>query len=92
MTLKPTRPEDILADDENTTVIQGQTVRKGSIAAVVANANVLASNETTKEQKQAALDIIKELAPLLVSVHEHIVWKNPTIEKIFYDAALQREK
>jgi len=84
MTLSPTRPEDILPDGEDKAQMQGRTVRKGSIAAVVANANVLESNETTQEQKQEALDIIKELAPTLVAVglHDHVVWTNPEIEKI----------
>ena len=88
MTPTPTRPEDILADGADVTEMQGRTVRKGSVAAVVANANVLASSEATEEQKQEALNIITELAPTLAAVglHEHVVWKNPEIEKILRHA------
>ena len=87
--MKPTRPEDILPDGADVTEMRGRTVRKGSVAAVVANAIVLESQDATELQKKEALMIIKELAPTLIAVglHNQVIWKNPEIEKIIQESA-----
>ncbi len=90
------RPEDILPEDENYTVISGVRVRKGSIAAVLRNASLLASPLAGQAEKEEAKKIIAELAPGLVvlGMYEHVIWNNPDIQKIIEVAAekLQERK
>jgi hypothetical protein len=82
------RPEDILKDNENTTVAGGVTVRKGSIAASFANAEILSSPKASEEEKASARAMLKELAPGLIGLkmHEHVTWKNPEIQQIIDNA------
>lgn len=88
MSIKTPKPEDILADDVNTLEKDGRILRKGSVAAALANAGVLASDAATKAEKAQALAILKELAPTLATLgmHEHVTWKNPIIQKMIEDA------
>ena len=90
------RPEDILSDNENDTIIRGVRVRKGTIAAVLKNASILTSPLASKTKKEEAKKIIAEFAPALVvlGAHEHITWKNPDIQQEVEAAAekLQEKK
>lgn len=83
------RPEDVLPEDENYTLLDGIRVRKGTIGAALKNASVLTSSLTSQTEKEAAQAIIIELAPALVvlGMCEHVVWKNPTIQQIIEAAA-----
>jgi len=83
------RAEDILPDDVNSKLINGVVARKGSMGASVANARILAAPESTVQEKEAAKEMLKSLAPALVAigVHEHLTWKNPDIQKIFNEVA-----
>jgi hypothetical protein len=78
------KPEDILADDVNELVVQGVTARKGTVAAALANANIIASMHTEEAEKAEARQAIKKLTPALVALelHKHLAWKNPEIQKI----------
>lgn len=89
MMTKLIRPENILPDNESSKIIDGIHVRKGTIGAVLANAKTLTSSALTPFEKQAALEIIKELAPALVvlGVHDYIQWKNAEIQQIVKEAA-----
>lgn len=82
------KPEDILADDQNTAILNGVSVRKGTVAAFLANADILENPNPTQEQKHEALMMIKELAPAVIAggLHKHVVFKNPQIEQILVDA------
>lgn len=84
----PVRPEDVLPDGADTTIINGKTLRKGTIAAFLANIEILENPQVTEQQKQDALDTMKELAPAVVSIglHKHVIFKNPQIEKILVNA------
>ena len=84
------RPEDILADGEDRTIINGQLVRKGTIAAFLANITVLENQNSTEQQKQEALMMLKELAPAvnIIGLHQHVVFKNARVEQILMDAEL----
>ena len=78
------RPEDILPDDVSAVEINGIITRKGTVAAALANAKILASNDKTDNEKKKAKEMIRELAPMLVALelHQHVTWKNPEIQKI----------
>ncbi|KTD58144.1 hypothetical protein [Legionella shakespearei] len=89
MTTHSVRPEDILPDGDDTTTIQGKLVRKGSVAAFLANINIFESLDSSEPQKQAALEMIKTLAPTVIAVglHQHVVFKNTQIEQILIEAS-----
>lgn len=85
--MKPIKPENILADGQDTAELNGRTVRKGTVAAALANLDILQSPISTAEEKIAAKNMIIELAPDLIAIglHQHLTWKNPEIEKIIQD-------
>ena len=78
------RPEDILPDDVNEATVQGVTVRKGSVAAVMANLSILESEESSPSEKTAALSVIKELIPGLIALgfHKHFTFKNAELQTL----------
>ncbi len=85
---KPVRPEDILPENVNNTTINGALIRKGTIAAFLANVEILESNDATEQQRQDAIQMIKEFAPAVIAIglHQHAVFKNAHVEKILIDA------
>ncbi len=84
MTAHAIKPDDILADTENFVALNGLTIRKGSIAAFLKNIDLFEDVHSTPSQKQAALKMIKELAPAIITsgLHRHAIFKNKTIEAI----------
>jgi hypothetical protein len=84
----PVRPEDVLPDGVDATAINGKTVRKGTIAAFLANTDILENLHTTEQQRQEALNMMKELAPAVIAIglHKHVIFKNSQIEQILVDA------
>lgn len=89
MNTKTPRPEDILPDEINALEVKGIKVRKGTVAAMIANAKILKAKTSTTKEKQQAIALIKELAPALVAMglHEHVVWKDPKIQAIIDQTA-----
>jgi len=85
----PIRPQDVLPDGVDSTMINGTIARKGTIAAFLANADILENKEATELQRQEALNIMKELAPTVIAIglHKHVLFKNPQIEQILVEAA-----
>ena len=85
MSKGPVRPEDILPDDVNTTEAQGLKARKGTIAAILANISLIESEVLDAEEKQAILEMIKELAPIAIAIglNDHVYWKNKEVQEIF---------
>ncbi|MBX3708236.1 MAG: hypothetical protein KIT56_01005 [Gammaproteobacteria bacterium] len=88
MSLNSVRPEDILPDGIDNAAINGKIVRKGTIAAFLANADILENQTISDQQKQAAIQTIKELAPTVIAtgLHKHVIFKNAQIEQILIDA------
>lgn len=82
------RPEDILPDGVEGVTIKGKDIRKGTIAAFLANVELLEQQNLTSQQRQSAVDVMKELAPGVVAIglHHHVVFKNPIVEQILIDA------
>lgn len=81
------RPEDILPDNTNFVERNGMRIRKGTIAAALANADILQADDASAEEKQRALEAIKLLLPSLKAMRlmKHMTWKNPDIQKLFED-------
>lgn len=85
---KPVRPENILPENVNSTTINGTLIRKGTIAAFLANTEILENNNATQQQKQKAIQTMRELAPAVIAVglHKHAVFRNAHVEQILIDA------
>lgn len=81
-------PEDILSSNESFLNKDGMQLRKGTIAAAPANADIIESATATEAEKAEARNTIKELAPSLVGVglQKHMTWKNPEIQQLVEDA------
>ncbi len=79
------KPEDLMPDDKNYCEVNGKSIRKGSVAAALANAKIVESKNATAAQKKAALEALQQLAPALVDFEltRFMQWKNPEIQKIF---------
>ncbi len=82
-------PESILPDAQNSALINGVNVRKGSVAAVLANINVYESPLSSEADKQSALDVIKGLAPALkaIGLTQHLRFNNSEIQALIDHAA-----
>ena len=68
------RPEDILPDGVDSAAVNGKTVRKGTIAAFLANADILDNPTAIEKQKREATNIMRELASAVVAIglHKHV--------------------
>ncbi len=79
------KPEDMLPDNQDFATANGQRIRKGSMAAAIANATLIDSPDATPAEKQAALDAIRELVPALKAfgLTQVVTWKNPDIQALF---------
>ena len=64
----PVRPEDVLADGVDATTFDGVDVRKGSVAAFVANAKELARLAPGDVGRDAVEGQLRALAPALRAV------------------------
>lgn len=86
--LRSIRPEDILADGVDTVESRGVMVRKGTVAAFMANIAVL-EGESSEEEQGKALAIMKELAPSIIAMglNDFVVFKNPQAAKVIYEAS-----
>lgn len=90
--MSPTRPEDLIADGVDTAVINGTTVRKGSIGAFLANLETL-EHSTSSAEKAAALNMMRELAPAITAIglHKYVIFKNQQAQQLLDDAAKDNE-
>lgn len=61
--IQPVRPEDILPDDADTASFAGNSARKGTIAAFVANAKLLDELAHGSPEREAVLTQLRLLAP-----------------------------
>lgn len=79
------KPEDVIPDGESYFEQNGQRIRKGTMAAAIANADILESEDATKEEKAEAMKVLEVLAPILnaVGLNKHVCWKNPQIQAAF---------
>ncbi|BEP69880.1 MULTISPECIES: hypothetical protein [Variovorax] len=59
------KAQDIIPDGQDFTVIDGHTVRKGSVGAFLANARVLEDPNATADERRVARDDLAALIPTL---------------------------
>lgn len=83
------RPEDVLPEGIDSTGINGLTVRKGSVAAFVANALRLDELTEGTPEYAALVAQMRELAPVLRAIGLIDVFRprSPAVEWILADAA-----
>ncbi len=79
------RPEDILPDDANFATLNNTVIRKGSIAAAIANVEVIESANTSNDEKNAAKEVLAALAQQLKTTNfvKHLTWNNPEVQALF---------
>ncbi|WP_112219995.1 hypothetical protein [Legionella quinlivanii] len=80
-------PEDILADGVDYTVIKGVPVRKGTVAAFIANIQIIEDPDSSDLARQNAWETMKNLAPTLVAtgLTDHVHFKNPNVERMLQE-------
>ncbi|MFF8373257.1 hypothetical protein ACF05W_31150 [Streptomyces lydicus] len=83
------RPEDVLPAGLDSTAINGRTVRKGSVAAFVANAVRLDDLAEGTAEYAALVAQLRELAPALRTIGLLDVFepRSPVVGRILADAA-----
>lgn len=88
------KPSDVLPDDVDSAVIDGVRVRKGTVAAVLANLKALDVATLTAAERAEILETIRELAPALVVLgfKKYLTFNNPVIQKIVDEAARKLNK
>ncbi|MDF2940225.1 MAG: hypothetical protein K0R66_867 [Gammaproteobacteria bacterium] len=82
------KPSDMLPDDVDSTIIEGVRVRKGTVAAVLANLKALDMPNVISAEKEAIIQAIRDLAPALVVLgfKKYLTFNNPDIQKIVDEA------
>lgn len=87
MSSKSVQPEDVLPDGLDCSEMNGRIVRKGTIAAFLANIEILEDSNINEKQKYEIISTLKELAPSVIAIglHKHVKFKNLEIEKILLD-------
>ena len=78
-------PESMIPDNENYFERNGLRIRKGTMAAAIANAEIIESETASEVDKKAAIETLKNLAPTLnaFGLNKHFYWRNPQIQAIF---------
>ena len=78
------RPEDILPNGDDVATINGKVVRKGTVAAFLANLAVLENVESSEAQKNAAMGEMEKLAPDVVAIglSKYVTFKNEFAEML----------
>ena len=85
MTKHPVTPNQVMPDNVDYVQTNGVAIRKGTMAAAIANIEIIESLTSTQAEKAAALEAIKALVPQLKAfhIHKHLQWRNPQIEALF---------
>lgn len=81
------KPQDILPDDQNEATLNGVSVRKGTVAAFIANIQLLESNPGLEERSQI-LQTLKALAPAVIAtgLTSHATFNNPIVAEILKES------
>ncbi|OZE81007.1 hypothetical protein CH305_11605 [Rhodococcus sp. 15-649-2-2] len=85
------RPEDVLPDGAERASFDGLEIRKGTVAAFVANARALDDAEPGTEAHRELLATLEDLAPQLAAIGLFEVFepRNPQIAQLV-EAAIRR--
>jgi hypothetical protein len=86
--MKPTTPEDVLADGADGTVINGTYVRKGSIASFIQNAKLLSGVAGDSAEFQAIAEQIRAIKPALdaLDIFDVFTIRDPRVVEILASA------
>ena len=86
------KPEDMISDDKSYFEKDDKFIRKGTMAAALANAEIIESPEATITERNNALEALKELAPTLKAfgLTKFLTWKNTDIQAIFDQEAFKK--
>ena len=78
------RAEDVLPDAVNQAVIEGVTVRKGSVGAFLANAKILLDSNSTLEDRTLAEKDLISLIPALraLGIFEVLQIRNEELRRL----------
>ncbi|MDI9933304.1 hypothetical protein QM588_23055 [Rhodococcus sp. IEGM 1354] len=92
MTSHSVRPEDVLPDGAERATFDGHPIRKGTVAAFIANAQALRDVEPGTAAHDELIATLKELAPQLaaIGVFEVFEPRDPQIAHLV-DAATQTD-
>lgn len=84
------KPEDLIPDGVDSILLGGKTIRKGTVAAFLANLDILENPLSTEKQKQDAQNQMRELAPAIIitGLHRHVVFKNAEVEDMLAETAI----
>lgn len=79
------KPEDILSENQSNATINGEVIRKGTVAAFMANIAIYESPTASLEEKQAAWAMIQSLVIKIqaVGLADCVTWKNKDVQKLF---------
>lgn len=82
--IKPSRPEDILSDENNFTNYNGLNIRKGTVAAFLNNAIIIDNEEPNTSTYIEAEKLIKDTIPNLKALRIFDVFniKSEKVKKI----------
>lgn len=82
------RPEDVLPDDLDHATVDGQQVRKGSVAAFVANAQLLEQLPQQAPESEQIVAQLRALAPSLqaVGVFDVFTPRSPRLARILAES------
>lgn len=88
MTYNAKNPEDLIPDDKDHVEMGGEIIRKGTMAAALANAEIIEALDATEAEKLAAMNALRKLVPILKTfgLTKFLTWKNPKIQSIFDEA------
>ncbi|WP_157698181.1 hypothetical protein [Legionella clemsonensis] len=91
MTQQPVSPENILADGADYAEFKGVQVRKATVAAFIANIELLENAKASPEDKHQAIRVLMDLAPSIVAIGlpQHVHFKNEIVESIIKEAEKQ---
>ncbi|MCP4474763.1 MAG: hypothetical protein GY821_09425 [Gammaproteobacteria bacterium] len=85
MSYKSKTAEDMIPDQASYAERGGTVVRKGTMAAALANAEIIETADATEEERQQAMTALKTLAPPLkaMGLTKFLHWNNPAIQALF---------
>ena len=78
---KAVRPEDLMPGGVN----HVGNIRKGSFGAILANIDVLASEDVSETVKEEALIVIRDLLKNVntgMDLNNYVIWKNEDVQNI----------
>ncbi|MCC2624180.1 MAG: hypothetical protein K0R14_53 [Burkholderiales bacterium] len=92
--IKDNSPEKLMPDNATFFIKDGKQIRKGTMASAITNVEIIESSKTTEHEKNNAINMLKELAPLLCAfgLGKHFIWKNPLIQHTFDDENIKEDK